>query len=110
MQVGIISLFPEMFEALHYGVTGRAIKQDYVRISYWNPRDFVEPTLEEPNKYRAVDDRPYGGGPGMVMKVKPLRDAINATKLTFGTETKVMHLSPQGKLLTQEAIIELAQE
>lgn len=99
-----------MFEALHCGVTGRAIKKNYLNITYWNPRDFIELAAVEPNRYKAVDDRPYGGGPGMVMKVQPLRAAIKAARVEFGTGAKVLHLSPQGKLLTQDVVGELAKQ
>ncbi len=71
MWIGIISLFPEMLMAItKYGVIGRAIKNGLLNIQYWNPRDYTN------NRHRTVDDSPYGGGPGMLMMVKPLRDAI----------------------------------
>lgn len=104
MHLGVISLFPEMFEAVtQYGVTGRAVKQSRLSVSLWNPRDFTE------DKHRTVDDRPYGGGPGMVMKVAPLSAAIDAAKTELGQETKVIYLSPQGKQLDQPALKQLAQ-
>ena len=88
MWIGVISLFPEMFRAIsENGVTGRAIKHNLLSIQCWNPRDF---TLD---KHRTVDDRPYGGGPGMLMMVQPLRDAINAAKQAAqdaGHEAKVI--------------------
>ena len=97
MWIGVVSLFPEMFRAIsENGVTGRAIKNKLLSIQCWNPRDF---TLD---KHRTVDDRPYGGGPGMLMMVQPLRDAILAAKQAAreaGHETKVIYLSPQGKRL-----------
>jgi tRNA (guanine37-N1)-methyltransferase len=75
MQLAVVSLFPQMFDAItEYGVTGRAVKKGQLHIQYWNPRDFTE------DKHRTVDDRPYGGGPGMVMKVEPLQKAIRAAK------------------------------
>lgn len=75
MRVGIISLFPEMFRAItEFGVTGQAVKKGLVTVETWNPRDFTH------DKHRTVDDRPYGGGPGMLMMVQPLRDAIHAAK------------------------------
>jgi len=75
MWIGVVSLFPEMFRAIsENGVTGRAIKNKLLSIQCWNPRDF---TLD---KHRTVDDRPYGGGPGMLMMVQPLRDAILAAR------------------------------
>jgi tRNA (guanine37-N1)-methyltransferase len=104
MHLGVISLFPEMFEAVtQYGVTGRAVKQSRLSVSLWNPRDFTE------DKHRTVDDRPYGGGPGMVMKVAPLSAAIDAAKTELGQETKVIYLSPQGKQLDQPALKQLVQ-
>ena len=79
MWVGIISLFPEMFRAIsEYGITRRAIEQDILKLDYWNPRDFTS------DKHRTVDDKPYGGGPGMLMKVQPLRDAINSARARAG--------------------------
>ena len=100
MWLGVISLFPDMFRAIsENGVTGRAIKNNLLSIECWNPRDF---TLD---KHRTVDDRPYGGGPGMLMMVQPLRDAINAAKQTAreaGHEAKVIYLSPQGRRLDHQ--------
>ncbi|MFT7053179.1 MAG: tRNA (guanine37-N1)-methyltransferase [Psychromonas sp.] len=97
MWIGVVSLFPEMFRAISdNGVTGRAIKNKLLSIQCWNPRDF---TLD---KHRTVDDRPYGGGPGMLMMVQPLRDAILTAKQAAreaGHEAKVIYLSPQGKRL-----------
>ena len=108
MWFGIISLFPEMFRAItEHGVTGRAVKRELVNVNYWNPRDFTE------DKHQTVDDRPYGGGPGMLMKVQPLRDAIAAAKAEAAKAgakqpVKVAYLSPQGKPLTQAAVQDLA--
>jgi tRNA (guanine37-N1)-methyltransferase len=103
MRVGVVSLFPQMFDAItQYGVTGRAVTQGKLNLDYWDPRDFTQ------DKHRTVDDRPYGGGPGMVMKVEPLRDAIQAAKQQLGQNTKVIYLSPQGKLLDQQGLKELA--
>jgi tRNA (guanine37-N1)-methyltransferase len=103
MRLGVVSLFPQMFDAItQYGVTGRAVTQGKLNLDYWNPRDFTQ------DKHRTVDDRPYGGGPGMVMKVEPLRDAIQAAKQQLGENTKVIYLSPQGTLLDQQKLKELA--
>lgn len=103
MWIGVISLFPEMFRAItDYGVTGRATKQDLLQLQCWNPRDFTH------DKHRTVDDRPYGGGPGMLMMVQPLRDAIAAAREAAGAEAKVIYLSPQGRKLTQKGVAELA--
>ena len=100
MWLGVISLFPDMFRAIsENGVTGRAIKNNLLSIECWNPRDFTV------DKHRTVDDRPYGGGPGMLMMVQPLRDAINAAKQSArdaGHEAKVIYLSPQGRRLDHE--------
>lgn len=99
MQLGVISLFPQMFDAVtQFGVTGRAVKQGRLKVDYWNPRDFAL------DRHKTVDDRPYGGGPGMVMKVTPLKDAISAAKQQLGADTKVIYLSPQGKTLNQHAL------
>lgn len=104
MWIGVISLFPDMFRAItDFGVTGRAVKRGLLEINLWNPRDFAH------DKHRTVDDRPYGGGPGMLMMVQPLRDAIQAAKLAAGDDVKVIYLSPQGKKLTQSGVAELAQ-
>jgi tRNA (guanine37-N1)-methyltransferase len=94
---GIITLFPEMFSALEYGITGRARKDGLIQINCWNPRDFTQ------NKHRNVDDRPYGGGPGMVMMTQPLQDAIHAAKNAAPHAPRVIHLTPQGKRFNQRA-------
>lgn len=103
MRCGIVSLFPGMFKALtDYGITRRAIERGLLSLEYWNPRDFaVDP-------HQSVDDRPYGGGPGMVMGVYPLRHAINAAKAALGTQAKVVYLSPQGQRLSQARIRQAA--
>lgn len=100
MRFDVVSLFPEMvLDAAGYGVTGRAIEQGIVNLSVWNPRDY---TLD---RHRTVDDRPYGGGPGMVMKYQPLLDAVNAAKQqnTAG-QSRVVCLGPQGKLISQQLL------
>ncbi|MCT8824121.1 tRNA (guanosine(37)-N1)-methyltransferase TrmD [Glaesserella parasuis] len=107
MWIGIISLFPEMFKAItDFGVTGRAVKQNLLQVQCWNPRDFTH------DKHKTVDDRPYGGGPGMLMMVQPLRDAIREAKVTAckedGVEAKVIYLSPQGRKLDQAGVQTLA--
>lgn len=103
MRLGVISLFPTMFDAItEYGVTGRAVSQGILNLSCWNPRDYTH------DKHRTVDDRPYGGGPGMVMKVAPLNEAIDAAKHELGQDTKVIYLSPQGKQLDQQALNQMA--
>ncbi|OOE35252.1 tRNA (guanosine(37)-N1)-methyltransferase TrmD [Salinivibrio kushneri] len=103
MWVGIISLFPEMFRAVtEFGVTGQAVKKGLLNVETWNPRDFTQ------DKHRTVDDRPYGGGPGMLMMVEPLRDAIHAAKHAAGDKAKVVYLSPQGRKLDQAGVESLA--
>lgn len=102
MWFGIVSLFPEMFSALtEYGVTGRAIKRGQVQVELWNPRDFTT------DRHRTVDDRPYGGGPGMLMKTEPLALAIEAAKQGH-PDARVIYLSPQGRPLNQSRVGELA--
>jgi len=105
MRFGIISLFPEMYQALtDFGVTSRAVSKGLVSVECWNPRDYTH------DKYQTVDDRPYGGGPGMLMKVEPLKFAIEAAKAKLGSKSKVIYLSPQGQTLTQEKAENLAKE
>ena len=105
MRFDVISLLPEMFDALtKYGITARAFENKLVSLQLWNPRDFTT------DNHKTVDDRPYGGGPGMVMLIEPLEKAINAAKQKVGAETKVIHLSPSGKPLTHEKVMQLSQE
>ena len=110
--IGVITLFPEMFDAItEYGVTGRAIRNGLIEFHKWNPRDFTN------DRHRTVDDRPYGGGPGMLMMVQPLRDAIAEARkaadvdasLNGGGKAKVIYLSPQGRKMDQAGVRELAQ-
>ncbi|MCW2477077.1 MULTISPECIES: tRNA (guanosine(37)-N1)-methyltransferase TrmD [unclassified Symbiopectobacterium] len=103
MWIGVISLFPEMFRAVvDYGVTGRAVKNGLLNVTCWNPRDFTY------DRHRTVDDRPYGGGPGMLMMVQPLRDAIHEAKAAAGDGVRVIYLSPQGRKLDQQGVRQLA--
>ncbi|SIS44995.1 tRNA (guanosine(37)-N1)-methyltransferase TrmD [Neptunomonas antarctica] len=102
MWFGVITLFPDMFEAItQHGVTGRAVRNGLLSVRCWSPRDFAH------DKHRTVDDRPYGGGPGMLMKVQPLRDAIHAAKAVAGEGVKVIYLSPQGRRLDHKGVQEL---
>lgn len=101
MNVGIISLFPEMFTALDAGIPRIAQQKKQLTIQCWNPRDFTT------DKHQSVDDTPYGGGPGMVMKVEPLQQAITAAKQAL-PKAKVIYLTPQGKTLNHNAVCELA--
>lgn len=102
MWVGIVSLFPEIFQALNSGITGRALKEDLLRLAFWNPRDFAT------DKHKSVDDRPYGGGPGMVMMAQPLQAAIRAAKESAPEKPTVIYLSPQGRRFDQAAAFEFA--
>lgn len=101
---GVITLFPEMFDAItQYGITRRAVENQQISVNCWNPRDFTH------DKHRTVDDRPYGGGPGMLMMVQPLTDAIDAAKAAAPGDCKVVYLSPQGKKLDQAGVRHLAE-
>ena len=101
MRIDVVTLFPDLFEiATRFGVTGKAVQRGVVELGLWNPRDFTT------DRHRTVDDRPYGGGPGMVMMVQPLRDAIRAARAT-APRSKVIYLSPQGRRLDQAGVREL---
>src|SRR3954465_2226215 len=107
MQFDVVTLFPEMFTALtQSGITRRAFEQHKCELALWNPRDFTS------DNHRTVDDRPYGGGPGMVMLAEPLEKAISAAKARqqeAGVDRpKVIHLSPSGSPLTHEKVMQLA--
>jgi tRNA (guanine37-N1)-methyltransferase len=105
MRIDAITLFPQMFAAVsEYGVTGRAVSRGILQLQCWNPRDYAT------DNYRTVDDRPYGGGPGMVMLYQPLFEAIQAARLAAGGEARVIYLSPQGKPLEQEDLQQLSNE
>jgi tRNA (guanine37-N1)-methyltransferase len=103
VRIEVVTLFPEMVEAFSgFGVTGRARQKGIYSLGLWNPRDFSE------NSYRSVDDRPYGGGPGMVMMAGPLEGALDAAQ---GDDPgKVIYLSPQGGKLDHEKVMALASE
>lgn len=101
MRFDVVTLFPEMVTAAaHCGVTGRAIERNIVSLSVWNPRDYTH------DRHKTVDDRPYGGGPGMVMKYQPLHEAVRDAKQTGSETAKVVYLSPQGKPITQALLAE----
>ncbi|MEI8237522.1 MAG: tRNA (guanosine(37)-N1)-methyltransferase TrmD [Methylococcaceae bacterium] len=101
MRFDVISLFPDMVQqAARVGVTGKAIENETVILNVWNPRDYTH------DKHNTVDDRPFGGGQGMVMKYQPLHDAVTAAKADSFCESKVVYLSPQGKPLTQSLLKE----
>ena len=102
MKFDIITLFPEMFSAIkEEGVISRALKNSIISIREWQLRDYSS------NKYKNVDDKPYGGGAGMVMQVKPIRDCLAKIK-ELEPETKVIYLSPQGEPLNQKLVEKLA--
>lgn len=110
MQVAIVTLFPGMFGALsEYGITGRAVRQQLLQLRYYSPRDYTQ------DRHRTVDDKPYGGGPGMLMKTGPVCAAIDAARaqlaqglVTKGSAPPVYYLSPQGRPLTQDIVQTLA--
>lgn len=103
MHFDVITIFPEMIRSVtEFGVTGRAVGKGLLQVKCWNPRDYSE------GDYRAVDDRPYGGGPGMVMMAKPLAGAINAIREDAGCKPQLIYLSPQGELLDQRNVEELS--
>jgi tRNA (guanine37-N1)-methyltransferase len=123
MQIAVVTLFPGMFSALsEYGITGRAVRQQLLRLYYFSPRDYTQ------DRHRTVDDKPYGGGPGMLMKTGPVSQAIGAAKAKLrgaeltveqqktaqdagqeaGKAPLVLYLSPQGKPLSQQIVQELA--
>ncbi|MFT3930260.1 MAG: tRNA (guanosine(37)-N1)-methyltransferase TrmD [Spongiibacteraceae bacterium] len=101
MHIGVITLFPEMFDAvIDCGITSRAVDSGLLKVDCWNPRTFTS------DRHQTVDDRPYGGGPGMVMKIEPLRAAITAARSEL-PQAKVIYLSPQGRRFDQRDAEEL---
>jgi len=99
----VVTLFPEMFRALtESGITSRALQKKLWQLATWNPRDFTT------NNYRTVDDRPFGGGPGMVMLAEPLEKALDAAKAAGGG--RVVYLSPQGEPLRHKRVMEFSKE
>jgi tRNA (guanine37-N1)-methyltransferase len=99
----VVTLFPEMFGAItESGITRRAREEGHYSLNFWNPREFAK------DNYRTIDDRPYGGGPGMVMLAEPLEAAIDAARARQGAAVKVLALSPQGKVLTHAKVAGLA--
>ena len=99
MHFDVVTLFPALIdEATAHGILGRAIKQNICRVNCFNPRDYCI------DRYKTVDDRPYGGGPGMVMMAEPLLKAINAAKAQHSVKHKVIYLSPQGETITQKRL------
>lgn len=104
----VVTLFPEMFDAItQHGITSRALQQNIYDVQFWNPRDFTT------DNHRTVDDRPFGGGPGMVMLIEPLEKAIDAAKAAQAeknSESWVIHLSPAGKPLTHQKVMQLSKK
>jgi tRNA (guanine37-N1)-methyltransferase len=107
MRIDVVTLFPELVEhTARFGVTGRALQRGLWRLGVWNPRDFVT------DRHRTIDDRPYGGGPGMVMLAEPLAAALEAARSAQKAEgraaTRTIYLSPAGAPLTHRRVAELA--
>lgn len=103
MRIDVISLFPDFIaDCAGFGVTGRAVERGLVSVHGWNPRDYAQ------GNYRRVDDRPFGGGPGMVMMIDPLRAAIAAARAADPEPARLVYLSPQGRRLDQGHVRELA--
>lgn len=103
MRIAVVTLFPEMFDAIsHYGVSGRAVERGLLQLRCINPREFA------PDRHQTVDDRPYGGGPGMVMMIEPLKQAVAAAQRWLieqgGQAGKTVYLSPQGQRLNQTSV------
>lgn len=104
MRIDVVSIFPPMFDAVSgFGITGRAVRNGILTLRVWNPRDYTE------DKHRSVDDRPYGGGPGMVMRPEPLARAIAVARSDDPRAARVLYLSPQGRRLDHAGVLELAQ-
>ncbi len=101
LHLGIISLMPEMLTSLRYGVIGKAIEQGLAKVDCWNPRDWAD------GAYRQVDDKPYGGGPGMVLMYEPLHATINHARKQMLNTCKTIYLSPQGKKIKQNDLNEI---
>jgi tRNA (guanine37-N1)-methyltransferase len=103
LRFDVVTLFPEMFAAVtNYGISRRALERGLWQLECWNPRDWAE------NAYRTVDDRPFGGGPGMVMQPGPLERSIGAAQEARRGKARVIYLSPQGRTLTHARVAELA--
>jgi tRNA (guanine37-N1)-methyltransferase len=104
VKLGVVTLFPDMFAAVKdYGISSRAFGSGLVTLECWNPRTFTQ------DRHQTVDSRPYGGGPGMVMMVEPLRAALQAARTSL-PKARVLYLSPQGKRFNQAAAHEMAQQ
>jgi tRNA (guanine37-N1)-methyltransferase len=104
VKISVVTLFPQLITDLaDYGVTGRALQGGVFELGVWNPRDYTE------DRHRTVDDRPYGGGPGMVMMIEPLRQAIAAARQA-NPAAKVVCMSPQGRRFDQQVAQEMAEQ
>src|SRR3990167_7145632 len=103
LHLGVITLLPEMLEALNYGIVGRSIRQSLVTVNHWNPREWSK------GVHHQIDDKPYGGGPGMVMMYKPLSKAIRHAKTSMPKGCRTIYLSPQGRQINQQDLNEIAQ-
>lgn len=102
LHLGVVTLIPEILNALNYGITGRAIEQGLVKVDHWNPREWAS------RPYRQVDDKPYGGGPGMVMMYEPLQAAIKQARSQMPSHCRTIYLSPQGKVIRQDDLNRVA--
>lgn len=99
LHIGVITLFPEIFDALAWGICGKAFTNNLVKLDRFHLRNYTH------NAHKTVDDRPYGGGPGMVMMAPPLREAIQDAKKTLGPNTLTVYLSPQGQPVSQAKMV-----
>lgn len=104
LHLGVISVIPEILSGLQLGVTGRAIEQGIARVETWNPREWAS------RPYRQIDDKPYGGGPGMLMMYEPLHAAILHAKTQMPNTCKTIYLSPQGRTIQQADLNEIAKQ
>jgi len=104
LKIDLITLFPEIFDALQFGIVGRALKENRLQLSHYPLRDYTD------DPHGRIDDRPYGGGPGMVMQYEPLAKAIAAAKAANKVPTSVIYLSPQGKTLNQAALARFSEK
>lgn len=104
LDIGVISIMPEMFSALRQGVVGRALESNLARVRVYNPRDWAKPP------HCAVDDKPYGGGPGMVMMYPPVHQAITHAKAALPASCRTVYLSPQGQRINQKMLTDIAKK
>lgn len=103
LEIGVITVLPDILAALHSGITGRALENGLAKVQCWNPRDWAT------NAYGQVDDKPYGGGPGMVLMYEPVAEAIKSAKQSLPPSCKTVYLSPQGKRVRQQDINAIVQ-